>query len=77
MKSKKTTIEETFWIVARLDGLGCSPKVRHTAWQEASDEAQRLARKESPVEFFVMRAIDSYRTPQSIPLERKAYSEKE
>lgn len=58
----KNMINNTFWIVTRLDGR-CMPKVRHTTYAQAYAEAQRLARLERGVEFHVAQVLVSYVLP--------------
>lgn len=59
----ETCPQDQFFVVARLDGVG-GPKKRHATLEEASKEAERLAKFERGVEFFVLAAVSSYR-PQT------------
>lgn len=52
-------VPEPFFLVARLDGIGCGPQKRHPTVGAATEEAERLARKERKVEFFVLAPIKS------------------
>lgn len=67
------TILPKFWMVTRVDGLGWSPKKKHSSPHDANEEAKRLARKEHGVEFHVVEALTSYKTPADIPLEQVRY----
>lgn len=59
---------DVFWIVARLDGGGSPPRKKHATLNEALEEAQRLAQIERGIEFFALKATDSWRTPKEVSL---------
>lgn len=59
-ESQKT---QRFWMVV---GNGNSPKVRHTTKQFAKDEAERLARKNPGIEFFVLEAVEVFQQPSGM-----------
>lgn len=52
--------QDRFFIVARLDGVGHSPKVRHENYELAQAEAKRLASSYPGVEFFVLESLVSF-----------------
>ncbi len=52
-------IENTFWIVWNMSGVGC-PTHRHATYEEAKNEAMRLASLHV-AEFAVLQCVSSFK----------------
>ena len=64
-KEKDMTQTQTrkFWMIT---GDGNSPKVRHTNRQEAVREAERLAKSNPGIEFFVLESVEFITQPTGV-----------
>jgi hypothetical protein len=59
-KEKDMTQTRKFWMIT---GDGNSPKVRHANRQDAVREAERLAKSNPGIEFFVLEAVEMLTQP--------------
>lgn len=75
IKPKELETLKTFYVSARLDGQGHSPKVKHDTLDSACAEVTRLAKSHIGVEFFVLKVIASSLASQEITVEVTGYSE--
>jgi hypothetical protein len=62
-KEKDMTQTRKFWMIT---GDGNSPKVRHTNRQDAVREAERLAKSNPGIEFFVLESVEFITQPTGV-----------
>jgi hypothetical protein len=62
-KEKDMTQTRKFWMIT---GDGNSPKVRHTNRQDAVREAERLAKSNPGIEFFVLESVELITQPTGV-----------
>jgi hypothetical protein len=62
-KEKDMTQTRKFWMIT---GDGNSPKVRHPNRQDAVREAERLAKSNPGIEFFVLESVELITQPTGV-----------
>jgi len=62
-EEKNMTQTRKFWMIT---GDGNSPKVRHTTRRDAVREAERLAKANPGVEFFVLESVELVTQPSGV-----------
>jgi hypothetical protein len=63
MREKEENMTRKFWMIT---GDGNSPKVRHITYRDAVLEAERLAKANPGIEFFVLESVELVSVPASV-----------